>query len=417
MVTSKLNLLVAGANDTDITWTADPAGYVNPTTGAVTRPEHNQGDQTVTLTATISKEGGTAQTKDFTITIKAKSAPYVPQPEPQPDPEPSSVITPLIVTEADRLLDRSLIKVSKAQISLGALQDEELAISAAVVKRLAEHKLPITLLAEDMSVTVDPAALLLEQIEEWGRGKAWFEIRVSKLEDEEQEAALQQWQLPAREGRFAVHGDIYQIEVEYWQDGQDSGMPIAELQEAITVKYPLPEELSEQELATLQIALVDAESDEAFSPVWLDASYNADSHSVAFTTTRLGRFALACLEQPTCVIDLTVNDHIGYVNGVEHIMDVPPCLVDDRTLVPVRFVAEAMGAKFDWLAATRTVRIKLNDQVVELVIGKTNAAKGLDVPAQIVANRTLVPLRFVSESLGASVRWLSATRSVEIVMF
>lgn len=58
-----------------------------------------------------------------------------------------------------------------------------------------------------------------------------------------------------------------------------------------------------------------------------------------------------------------------------------------------------------------------SNYVVELVIGKTNAAKGLDVPAQIVANRTLVPLRFVSESLGASVRWLSATRSVEIVMF
>ena len=73
-ITSSLNFVSAGANGTTITWSASPAGWINTTTGAVNRPTKSQGNQTITLTATISKAGGTPQSKTFTITITALSS-------------------------------------------------------------------------------------------------------------------------------------------------------------------------------------------------------------------------------------------------------------------------------------------------------------------------------------------------------
>jgi len=69
-VTSNLSLPVSGANGTSISWSAAPTGWINTGTGAVTRPSSNEGDQTVTLTATITK-GTASETKSFVLTVKA----------------------------------------------------------------------------------------------------------------------------------------------------------------------------------------------------------------------------------------------------------------------------------------------------------------------------------------------------------
>ncbi len=72
-VTADLDLIETGAQSTSISWSAAPAGFIDISDGSVKTPLLSQGDQTVTLTATIGYEGGTEQTKDFTLTIK-----YVP---------------------------------------------------------------------------------------------------------------------------------------------------------------------------------------------------------------------------------------------------------------------------------------------------------------------------------------------------
>lgn len=67
----------------------------------------------------------------------------------------------------------------------------------------------------------------------------------------------------------------------------------------------------------------------------------------------------------------------------------------------------------EWREDTRTVGIKLDGRVLSLVIGQTGP--GLDVPAQIVNDRTVAPLRYVSESLGAYVKWFPGERKIEII--
>jgi hypothetical protein len=81
-----------------------------------------------------------------------------------------------------------------------------------------------------------------------------------------------------------------------------------------------------------------------------------------------------------------------------------------RVFVPVRFVSETLEAKVDWLAETQKMVILKAEKIVNLTIGeKTFNISGqdypLDAPAVIENNRTMVPLRFVSEALGAEVNW------------
>jgi hypothetical protein len=114
-------------------------------------------------------------------------------------------------------------------------------------------------------------------------------------------------------------------------------------------------------------------------------------------------------------VKLTIGSTDAVVNSRTVSMDVPPAVIDGRTVVPVRFVAENMGAKVDWQGDTQTVQITLDGKEISLVIGQARPEEGLDVPAQIVNGRTLVPLRYVSEAFGAEVKWLPDTQSVEIV--
>ncbi len=101
--------------------------------------------------------------------------------------------------------------------------------------------------------------------------------------------------------------------------------------------------------------------------------------------------------------------------------DVPPFIAYGRTLVPLRTIFEALGAQVYWDEVSRTVVAEKESvkRVVSLTIGKqeayvNNAPIKLDIPAVIVRGRTLVPLRFVSEALGATVEWSAQTQTVTI---
>lgn len=92
---------------------------------------------------------------------------------------------------------------------------------------------------------------------------------------------------------------------------------------------------------------------------------------------------------------------------------------DNRTLVPVRFVSQGLGAEVKWDGAKQQVSVKQNSKTILLNIGEKNARIDgteviLDTSASLVNSRTMVPLRFVSECLGAQVRWSAADYVVYI---
>lgn len=92
---------------------------------------------------------------------------------------------------------------------------------------------------------------------------------------------------------------------------------------------------------------------------------------------------------------------------------------NNRTLVPVRFIAEKMGAKVGWEPETMTVPIERDDLHIVLTIGESKALVNgqemvFDTKAITSGGRTFVPLRFVSEALGAEVKWDNPTSTVFI---
>lgn len=108
-----------------------------------------------------------------------------------------------------------------------------------------------------------------------------------------------------------------------------------------------------------------------------------------------------------------------YINGVKQIYDQPPVIQNGRTLVPLRGIFEKLGATVNWHQNTQTITAEKEGVFVWLKLGSKNVlvnneSKTIDVPAQAINGRTLVPLRFVSEVFGAKVSWNSSTNRIDI---
>ncbi|MEW5761903.1 MAG: stalk domain-containing protein [Bacillota bacterium] len=98
------------------------------------------------------------------------------------------------------------------------------------------------------------------------------------------------------------------------------------------------------------------------------------------------------------------------VDGLPVAFDVPPVILNDRMLVPFRAIAEALNIQVAWDGATRTVSATDGTTSVRLQIGNRIAYRNenpivLDVPPQIVNGRTLIPLRFFGEAFNCGVEW------------
>ena len=98
---------------------------------------------------------------------------------------------------------------------------------------------------------------------------------------------------------------------------------------------------------------------------------------------------------------------------------VDPVIREDRTLVPARAIFEAMGGQVSWNGEIGEVIVTLDRNEVRLLIGKKDTyvndlRKPLDVPASIIDGSTMIPIRFVAESIGAVVNWDNDTRTIFI---
>jgi len=107
------------------------------------------------------------------------------------------------------------------------------------------------------------------------------------------------------------------------------------------------------------------------------------------------------------------------IDGQTQVYDQMPVIVNDRTMVPLRGIFESLGARVNWIDATKTIIGTKGDKTITLQIDNTfaNVAGNdvtLDVAPQIISSRTMVPVRFISESLGAEVGWDGDTRTVTI---
>jgi hypothetical protein len=119
------------------------------------------------------------------------------------------------------------------------------------------------------------------------------------------------------------------------------------------------------------------------------------------------------------VVKLTIDQKSLTVNGKQLVLDQAPVIYKDNTLVPVRFVVEAMGGQLTWVDGERKVIIMKDNHLIELWLDKTELiadgeAVTAEVPPLLMTERTMVPLRVISEKMGWKVTWDEKARMVTL---
>lgn len=108
------------------------------------------------------------------------------------------------------------------------------------------------------------------------------------------------------------------------------------------------------------------------------------------------------------------------INGLElEGLEMPPIIMNNFTLVPAREVLETLGAVVDWKKETEEIYIAYEDDITIIKINSNNAncngvIKEMPVPFKIINNKTMVPVRFISEAFGFGVNWVNDERTIYI---
>jgi len=141
----------------------------------------------------------------------------------------------------------------------------------------------------------------------------------------------------------------------------------------------------------------------------IDQAGNVSEQSLALTRTP---------DRPVH-IELVPGSTQVMLNRTLLLLDVPPRIIQGRTVVPVRFVAEALGATVTWHEETSAVVVSYGAAAIHLTIGSPVAIVNgsrvlLDVVPFVERGRTLVPLRFLAETLGFEVLWHGPTNRIEL---
>jgi len=124
------------------------------------------------------------------------------------------------------------------------------------------------------------------------------------------------------------------------------------------------------------------------------------------------------------IVSVTIGSLMMVVDGRDATLDSPAVIKNGRTLVPIRAIIEALGGTVGWDGAARKATVTLGDTTLELWIGKSAATvngttisidtTNAKVVPEIINGRTMLPLRFVTENLGATVGWADATKTITI---
>jgi hypothetical protein len=113
-------------------------------------------------------------------------------------------------------------------------------------------------------------------------------------------------------------------------------------------------------------------------------------------------------------------DSMEYLHNGELItMDIAPQIIDDRTLLPVRYLAESCGAQVAWDPKNKRATLTKDQTVIQLTIGSkqiivNKQASNMDIAPVIINDRTMLPARWVAENLGWQVAWQEENRTVTI---
>ena len=200
-----------------------------------------------------------------------------------------------------------------------------------------------------------------------------------------------------------VSGNVMAAEEENTADSQEA-VVTSVAQEETT------EEAAEEEVTTEEATEEDATSEEEVT----EEDATSEEEVTEEEATEEDATNEEATEEETSQEDAEEAEEKAVVVNIDGIVleiaDQQPIIEGDRVLVPLRAIFEALDAEVEWDQETKTVTAQKGENTIQLTIGETaytvnGEAKEMDVAAQLVNDRTLVPIRVVSESLACEVEW------------
>ncbi|HBX23031.1 MAG TPA: hypothetical protein DEF34_05285 [Desulfotomaculum sp.] len=210
-----------------------------------------------------------------------------------------------------------------------------------------------------------------------------------------------------------------------WQDNSNNESGVKIFRKTVSGAYTLI-----KTLGTDKTTYKDTGLDPETQYVYKVQAYNgfgaSDSNEDSATT--LVEVVIPPIPGPTpaqTVIRLYIGSTDYYINDSLLGMDVAPISHSGRTLLPIKYVANPIGADITWDPATKKATVSLRGRVVEVWVGSNTArvsgvAKLLDsmdpnvTPVTLPPGRIMLPLRFIAENLGCKVDWTATTKEVKV---
>ncbi len=373
---------------------------------------------TVTIPAgAVEDQDGNSLTDDYSFNFKTRSRPRSSSSSSSSssgsESKPQTIISAEIKTSDDKTLNANLASFGQAQINVGLQADALVEISAGIIDKLAQNHKPLTITNNGIEVEFTPGSLLTDDVRQaLGEAGSALELGAKEVTPDEKEEILVQAQIGQSTGLFEIGGKIFDLTAQLkTSKGTEK---IAGFTEPVAVTIDLSGlgELSAEQIAQLTAVRFEKDAEGNLVPVKLGGTYDPATKTFTFYTDRFSLYSVLRAANQV-KISLVLGQQQVKVNGQIINAGTPPMLVNERTMVPLRFIGESLGAQVEWLAETRVVKIILEGEEISLSVDRTEPAQ--EATAIIFNNVTLVPLRYVSEALGAHVRWFPSTSGIEIV--
>lgn len=325
----------------------------------------------------------------------------------------TTVITTEVKTEDDQKLDESLKETGTAIVNISDKADPIAEISSGVAEKLIEESIPIVVENTSVKLELSGQSLNLDSVKTALQDEnAKVEIGAKVIDEVTKAEILNKAPLGQTTGLFSVGGVVVDLTAQITTSSGETSK-IEGFNEPVAVTINLSAlNLTDEEISQLTGSRLETDANGNIVTVNLGGTYNPVTKTFTFYTDKFSYYTVLKAKN-LLKMNLTIDSTATTVNGIYKAIDVPATIINNRTMVPLRYIGEALGAKIDWAAKTKTITITQGTKKLTLVIDK--AAPGLDVPATIRNNRTLVPLRYISESLGANVMWFPTTKTVQIV--
>lgn len=299
-----------------------------------------------------------------------------------------------IKTSWDKDLDGDMLKGGKAKISLKFTTDEKVLISSSILRKLNKKDEELVIERNGLGIVYPHGSIDVDSKD------SSLEFEMSKVSKYKLKNSINS--LKKVKG---IGADIYNVGVSV------DKRSIKKYEKPVKIEFDMSG-LEFKDANKLTGVVYELDENGKIEIVKLGGIYDKASKSFTCYTDRPGLLSVG-ESDGVLEIDLKLGEKKMSVNHEVKENEAAPKIINNRTMVPVRFVAETLGSEVEWDSDTRTVTIRYEGEKFDMVIDET--IKGFDTPAVIENGRTMVPIRYVAEKFGANILWFEDSKSVKIV--